>query len=83
VGTRIGRLGDNDIVLDNPKVSRHHAVIVDTGTSYIINDLRSSNGVHVQHQRIRTAVTLHDGDHIRICDEEFTFQIGADGQAGE
>jgi DNA-binding SARP family transcriptional activator len=83
VGTRIGRLGDNDIVLDNPKVSRHHAVIVDTGTSYIINDLRSSNGVHVQHQRIRTAVTLHDGDHIRICDEEFTFQIGADGQVGE
>jgi DNA-binding SARP family transcriptional activator len=83
VGTRIGRRGDNDIVLDNPKVSRHHAVIVDTGTSYIINDLRSSNGVHVQHQRIRTAVTLHDGDHIRICDEEFTFQIGADGQAGE
>jgi DNA-binding SARP family transcriptional activator len=48
--TRIGRLGDNDIVLDSPKVSRHHAVIVDTGTSFIINDLRSSNGVHVQHE---------------------------------
>ncbi|MBV8786057.1 MAG: FHA domain-containing protein [Mycobacterium sp.] len=80
VSTRIGRLGDNDIVLDNPKVSRHHAVIIDTGTSYIINDLKSSNGVHVEHQRIRSAVTLHDGDHIRICDEEFTFQIGADGQ---
>jgi SARP family transcriptional regulator, regulator of embCAB operon len=83
VGTRIGRLSDNDIVLDNPKVSRHHAVIVDTGTSYIINDLRSSNGVHVQHQRIRSAVTLHDGDHVRICDEEFTFRIGADGRGAE
>jgi len=53
----------------------HHAVIVDTGTSYIINDLRSSNGVHVQHQRIRSAATLKDGDHIRICDHEFTFEI--------
>ena len=83
VGTRIGRLDDNDIVLDNPKVSRHHAVIVDTGTSFIINDLRSSNGVRVQHQRIRSAVTLHDGDHIRICDEEFTVQIGAGGQGAE
>ena len=75
--TRIGRLNDNDIVLDSPNVSRHHAVIVDTGTNYIVNDLRSSNGVHVQHQRIRSAAMLQDGDHVRICDHEFTFQIAA------
>lgn len=75
--TRIGRLSDNDIVLEGANVSRHHAVIVDTGTNYIINDLRSSNGVHVQHQRIRSAATLNDGDHIRICDHEFTFQVTA------
>ncbi|UDM35450.1 response regulator transcription factor EmbR [Mycobacterium ulcerans] len=75
--TRIGRLSDNDIVLDSANVSRHHAVIIDTGTNYIINDLRSSNGVHVQHQRIRGAVTLNDGDHIRICDHDFTFQLTA------
>jgi pSer/pThr/pTyr-binding forkhead associated (FHA) protein len=81
--TRIGRLSDNDIVLEDANVSRHHAVIVDTGTSYIINDLRSSNGVHVRHQRIRSAATLRDGDHIRICDHEFTFQIAAgDGNDG-
>ena len=78
--TRIGRLSDNDIVLDSANVSRHHAVIVDTGTNYIINDLRSSNGVHVQHQRIRAAATLNDGDHIRICDHEFTFQINAESR---
>jgi SARP family transcriptional regulator, regulator of embCAB operon len=76
-GTRIGRLSDNDIVLDGANVSRHHAVIVDTGTSFIINDLQSSNGVHVQHQRIRSTAKLHDGDQIRICDHEFTFKIGA------
>ncbi len=76
--TRIGRLSDNDIVLDSANVSRHHAVIIDTGTSYIINDLRSSNGVHVRHQRIRAAATLSDGDHIRICDHEFIFQMSAD-----
>jgi SARP family transcriptional regulator, regulator of embCAB operon len=72
--TRIGRLTDNDIVLDSPNVSRHHAVIVDTGTNYIINDL-SSNGVHVRNERIRSAATLNDGDSVRICDHEFTFQI--------
>jgi DNA-binding SARP family transcriptional activator len=80
--TRIGRLSDNDIVLASANVSRHHAVIVDTGTSYIINDLRSSNGVHVQHQRIRSAATLKDGDHVRICDHEFTFEIPR-GYVGE
>jgi DNA-binding SARP family transcriptional activator len=76
--TRIGRLSDNDIVLDGADVSRHHAVIVDTGTSYIINDLRSSNGVHVRQQRIREAATLQDGDQIRICDHEFTFRIASE-----
>ncbi len=80
--TRIGRLPDNDIVLDNELVSRHHAVIVDTGTNYIINDLRSSNGVKVQHQRIRSAVTLNDGDNIRICDYEFTFQLAGPNSEG-
>jgi DNA-binding SARP family transcriptional activator len=81
--TRIGRLSDNDIVLDSANVSRHHAVLVDTGTNYIINDLRSSNGVHVQHQRIRAAATLNDGDHIRICDHEFTFRISASSDEDE
>ncbi len=31
--------------------------------------------MRVQHERIRSAVTANDGDHIRICDHEFTFQI--------
>jgi DNA-binding SARP family transcriptional activator len=75
--TRIGRLSDNDIVLGTPKVSRLHAVIIDTGSSWIINDMQSSNGVHVQYQRIRKATTLHDGDHIRIGEHEFTFEIAS------
>jgi SARP family transcriptional regulator, regulator of embCAB operon len=83
IATRIGRLSDNDIVLEGANVSRHHAVIIDTGTSYIINDLRSSNGVHVQYQRIRSAATLNDGDHVRICDHEFTFQIAEGIKLGE
>lgn len=77
--TTIGRLSDNDIVLDSPNVSRHHAVIVDTGSSYIVNDLRSSNGVHLRSQRIIAAASLQHGDRIRICDHEFTFQIAGNG----
>jgi hypothetical protein len=32
----------------------------------------------VQDQRIRSAATLQDGDRVRICDHEFTFQIATD-----
>jgi pSer/pThr/pTyr-binding forkhead associated (FHA) protein len=42
--TRIGRRPDNDIVLDDDDVSRYHAVIIDTGGSFVISDLRSTNG---------------------------------------
>ena len=73
--TRIGRLSDNDIVLDDPGVSRNHAVIIDTGTNFVIADMQSANGVHVQQERIRSSATLADGDNIRISDHEFTFEF--------
>ncbi len=46
--TRIGRLADNDIVIDDGTVSRYHAVIVDTGNSFVVTDLQSANGVEVR-----------------------------------
>jgi pSer/pThr/pTyr-binding forkhead associated (FHA) protein len=64
-------------VLDDDDVSRHHAVVIDTGSSFVISDLRSTNGVLVQGRRIRSSATLADGDHIRIGGHEFTFQIRA------
>ncbi|MCP9270659.1 BTAD domain-containing putative transcriptional regulator [Mycolicibacterium arenosum] len=76
VATRIGRLPDNDLVLDDANVSRHHAVLIDTGTSFVITDMRSANGIEVNGQRIRGTFTLTDGDVIRICAYEFTFELG-------
>jgi SARP family transcriptional regulator, regulator of embCAB operon len=73
--TRIGRRPDNDIVLDDDDVSRYHAVIIDTGGSFVISDLRSTNGILVHGRRIRTSATLTDGDHIRIGGHEFFFEI--------
>jgi DNA-binding SARP family transcriptional activator len=73
--TRIGRDSDNEIVLDDNYVSRHHAVVIDTGSSFVIIDLRSANGVEVQGQRILTSTNLADGDRIGIGDHEFTFQL--------
>ena len=73
--TRVGRSADNDVVLDDAEVSRHHAVVSDTGTSFVITDLRAANGVYVRGRRIRGSVALADGDQIRICDHEFVFEI--------
>jgi SARP family transcriptional regulator, regulator of embCAB operon len=73
--TRIGRFVDNDIVLDDNDVSRYHAVITDSGTGFVITDLRSTNGVEVQGKRIRGSVSLGDGDHIKIGSREFTVEI--------
>lgn len=78
--TRIGRLPDNDIVLDQPNVSRHHAVVIDTGTSFVITDLRSANGVDVGGRRIRGTAPLNDGDPFRICEHEFVFEIVRPGR---
>ncbi|MGV0715457.1 BTAD domain-containing putative transcriptional regulator [Mycolicibacterium sp. XJ662] len=76
VATRIGRLPDNDIILDDARVSRHHAAIIDTGTGWVISDLRSANGIEVRHSRVRGSAPLADGDQIRICGHVFTFALG-------
>lgn len=70
--TRIGRSADNDVVLDDPKVSRHHAVIVDTGGAFVITDLNSANGVYVLGERIHPSAALGEGHRVRIGGSEFS-----------
>jgi DNA-binding SARP family transcriptional activator len=72
---RIGRRPDNDIVLDDDDVSRYHAVVIHTGSEFVISDLRSTNGVEVAGSRIRGSATLADGDQIRIGSYQFTFEL--------
>ncbi len=72
--TRIGRLADNDIVIDDVEVSRHHALITDTGGSYVVTDLGSANGVEVQGRPVSPSAVLRSGDRILICDYAFTFE---------
>ena len=73
--TRIGRQSDNDIVVADPRVSRHHAVIIHFGAGYTINDAGSANGIILQDRRIQGSAPLMDGDRIGIGDSEFIFEI--------
>jgi len=59
----IGRSLDNDIVLEDPTVSRKHAVLkVFDNNSIFLNDLDSSNGTFINSERITelTEVVKHD-----------------------
>lgn len=61
----IGRATDNDLVLNDPGVSRNHAAIVREGSKYFIEDNQSSNGVFVNKQRIERQ-ELNYWDEIQI-----------------
>ncbi len=61
----IGRTEDNDIRIDSPFVSRHHAQIVTTPETTIIEDLNSTNGLFLGAKRV-TKRRLRDGDIIAI-----------------
>lgn len=61
----LGRDPGNDIVLRDPKVSRHHAEIVFERGFFVLHDLASANGTFVNGKRIRVAPLTH-GARLRI-----------------
>jgi hypothetical protein len=71
--TRIGSLGDNDVVIDTEVVSRHHAEIRSSGKKIEIQDLESTNGTLVNGVPIESS-PLQLGDRIRIGDVEMVFE---------
>jgi VWFA-related protein len=71
--TRIGSLGDNDVVIDSEIISRHHAEIHASRGKIEIEDLRSTNGTLVNGVPIESS-PLQPGDRIRIGDVEMVFE---------
>jgi len=63
--TSIGRALDNDIVIDIPEVSRHHAEITHVGPHFEIADLGSTNGTSVNGERLSRG-RVQDGDEILL-----------------
>jgi hypothetical protein len=65
--TALGRQPDNDVVIDDRWISRHHARIVRRGSSYLIEDLNSKNGTFVNGQPLSAPRPLQDGDQIQLA----------------
>ena len=68
----IGRAADNDIFLDDPALSSHHAKIVTLFTASHIEDLNSTNGTFVNGKSIAEH-TLHSGDIITLGSFQIAF----------
>lgn len=70
----IGRDPAAVVVLDGLRVSRHHArVVVSSGTA-IVEDLGSKNGTALNGKRLSVPTSLSDGDVIEICGVALTFR---------
>ena len=69
----IGRDPENVLVLDDRRVSRKHAEIRLRLGRYMLYDLQSTNGTHVNGRRVAESV-LTDGDRVAIGGVELFFR---------
>jgi pSer/pThr/pTyr-binding forkhead associated (FHA) protein len=72
----IGRLPDNDVVIDDPCVSRRHcAVLVHSDLTCELHDIASKNGTTVNGHRLQGPTRLREGDEINLCDRKLTLAM--------
>jgi hypothetical protein len=68
----IGRLPDNDIRIDNPAVSGHHALIINILNDSFLEDLNSTNGTYVNGKIVKKHAMQH-GDVITVGHHSLRF----------
>ena len=74
----VGRGRDCQLAMDDPLVSRRHALFKATNDKISVEDLGSRNGVKVNHQRITGTVELAHGDVVTIGSENLVVSITTD-----
>ncbi|MBN1105019.1 MAG: PAS domain S-box protein [Deltaproteobacteria bacterium] len=72
----IGRTADNDVQIQHPSVSRHHARITRQGDRFFIEDLKSQNGTKVNGLLVTPGepLEIRDGSLISIADILFSLE---------
>ena len=71
--TRIGKSSDNDVVLTDDTVSRHHCELLRAPDGIHVRDLESTNGTRVDGTRIREAV-LGSGQVLKVGEVEISIR---------
>src|SRR5215207_7827394 len=64
--TVIGRDPGCDIVVATPETSSRHAVIINAGGTYVLEDLHSTNGTFVNGQRVLQRARLAANDCVEL-----------------
>jgi hypothetical protein len=78
-GVGLGRALDNDVIIDDPSVSRHHARLVDRGGSWHLEDLGSSRGTYVNGRLVASGY-LRPGDEIRLGSALVRLELADEGE---
>jgi hypothetical protein len=73
-GAVIGRSRDCDVVLEDAGISRRHAHIRPAAQGWTIEDLRSTNGVLLNGERLHGSRPLQIGDRIELGSTEIVFE---------
>jgi pSer/pThr/pTyr-binding forkhead associated (FHA) protein len=73
----IGRASDNDLVLADGRVSRHHARIAGRRGTLVYSDLGSTNGSRVNGVQVGELV-LGAGDRIELGDTTIVVEVAGD-----
>ena len=63
---KIGRLASNDIVINEPTVSKYHAVLRIDQTGVKLTDLNSTNGTFVNGNRVEDSFQLNELDIVKL-----------------
>jgi hypothetical protein len=79
----LGRSAECQLSLDDPLVSRRHALLTVVSDGVTIEDLQSRNGIIVNGERITRRTPLNAGDTIVIGSQELTLLLGREGQERE
>lgn len=72
---RIGRAPGSDLRLTDVSVSRQHAELRRYGDGWVLYDLGSTNGTHVNGRRVTGGVPVRPGDQVEFGSQ--AFRLGA------
>src|SRR6476660_5773636 len=75
----VGRNVSCQLSLDDPLVSRRHAIFEVGPSGVTVEDLNSRNGVIVNGHRIESKVSLNVGDRVLIGSQELTLLAAREG----
>jgi pSer/pThr/pTyr-binding forkhead associated (FHA) protein len=72
---KVGRRADNDLVINDLRMSRYHIQFERTDKGWVVIDKESSSGITINDLRAGRSTVLHDGDVIYVGGIFLKFEV--------